>query len=151
MNQLRRTLLVLGGFVVAVALFVALRPDGDGEQAATTARTATDAAKTRRRTTATATRARPRPSPGATVIRIDVRGGRPLGGLRRIVAEKGRRIVLIVTSDVADEVHVHGYDVHRDVAPGRPARLAFGGTLVGRFAVELEERKLPIAHLEVRP
>ena len=33
------------------------------------------------------------------------------------------RVVLVVRADVADHVHLHGYDVMRDVAPGKPGRL----------------------------
>jgi hypothetical protein len=48
-------------------------------------------------------------------------------------------------------VHLHGYDVMVDVAPGKPARLRFKATIPGRFEVELEDRGLHIAELEVRP
>jgi hypothetical protein len=56
-----------------------------------------------------------------------------------------------VRADVSDHVHLHGYDIMRDVSPGRPARLRFRATIPGRFEVELEDRRLQIAQLEVRP
>jgi hypothetical protein len=56
-----------------------------------------------------------------------------------------------VRADVSDHVHLHGYDVFRDVSPGGPARLRFRATIPGRFEVELEDRKLQIAQIEVRP
>jgi len=59
--------------------------------------------------------------------------------------------VLIVRSDVADHVHLHGYDIMRDVAPGMPARLPFKATITGRFEVELEDRGVPIADITVTP
>ena len=65
--------------------------------------------------------------------------------------DKGDRVVFVVTSDVADEVHVHGYDLSRDVGAGRPARIAFRATIPGRFEVELEDRRVPIAELTVTP
>jgi hypothetical protein len=52
---------------------------------------------------------------------------------------------------VSDHVHLHGYDIVRDVAPGRPAVIRFRATTAGRFEVELEDRGLQIAELEVRP
>jgi hypothetical protein len=58
---------------------------------------------------------------------------------------------LLVRSDVADHVHLHGYDIFRDVAPGAPARLAFRATVPGRFEVELEDRGIQIAELQVTP
>jgi hypothetical protein len=39
----------------------------------------------------------------------------------------------------------------RDVAPGRPARLAFRATIVGTVEVELEERGVPLATITVQP
>jgi hypothetical protein len=58
---------------------------------------------------------------------------------------------LIVTSDVADEVHLHGYNLKRDVAPGSPARLPFRSTIVGTVEVELEQRGLPLARITTQP
>ena len=83
--------------------------------------------------------------------RIDVRGGRPADGVRRLVLQRGGPVVLVVSSDTRDQVHVHGYDLTRDVAPGAPARIAFRAKIAGRFEIELEERGVRIAELEVRP
>jgi hypothetical protein len=84
-------------------------------------------------------------------VRITVRDGRAVGGIARDKLEQGEQVVLVVRSDVADHVHLHGYDVMVDVAPGKPARLRFKATIPGRFEVELEDRGLHIAELEVRP
>jgi hypothetical protein len=65
--------------------------------------------------------------------------------------KKGDRVVIIVTSDVADEVHVHGYDLMRNVAAGGTARIRFEATLPGRVEVELEDRGVQIADLTVEP
>jgi hypothetical protein len=69
----------------------------------------------------------------------------------RKTVDKGDRVVLVVTSDVADHVHLHGYDITRDVAAGGTARLPFRATLPGRFEVELENRGVKIADLTVEP
>jgi hypothetical protein len=82
-------------------------------------------------------------------VRITVEDGVPAGGIVRKTVAKGDRVVLVVTSDVADEVHLHGYDLSRDVAPGKTARLPFRATIVGRFEVELEDRGVQIADLTV--
>jgi hypothetical protein len=86
-----------------------------------------------------------------TTVRIVVRGGKVDGGLKRTTVEKGRKVVLIVRSDVADEVHLHGYDKSVDVTPKKPARLVFVASIPGRFEVELEDRGLQIGDVEVRP
>jgi heme/copper-type cytochrome/quinol oxidase subunit 2 len=84
-------------------------------------------------------------------VAIAIRGGRPVGGIRRVTVAKNRQVVLVVRSDVADHMHLHGYDVMRDVAPGAPAQLRFRATIPGRFEVELEDRGLQIADITVTP
>ncbi|MDQ4082378.1 MAG: hypothetical protein M3123_05760, partial [Actinomycetota bacterium] len=83
-------------------------------------------------------------------VRIDI----PPGGaerVRRIEVSRGRRIVLVVASAVEDELHVHGYDLLRDVGPGTPRRISFRATIPGRFEIELEEEHERVAELVVRP
>ena len=85
-----------------------------------------------------------------TVVRIVVVNGAPEGGIVRESVDKGDRVVLAVTSDVADEVHLHGYDISRDVQAGGTVRIAFRATLPGRFEVELEGRGIQIGDLTVQ-
>lgn len=84
------------------------------------------------------------------VVRVTVLGGAPQGGIVRETIRKGDRVVVHVRSDEADEVHVHGYDLSKLVAPGEPARIAFVADVPGRFEVELEESGVQIADLTVR-
>jgi hypothetical protein len=144
---MKKVVLVLAGAAAVVGLFFVARPgdDDDNEASPPPPPTATG-----RMTTTTTTPTRPRPV-GPRRITIVVRGGRVLGGLKRPRLERGERAVLVVRADVSDHVHLHGYDIMRDVSPGRPARLRFRATIPGRFEVELEDRRLQIAQLEVRP
>jgi hypothetical protein len=127
----------------------------DGESAVTTTETTTTetttTSETTTTTTTTTTEATPPPPPGPTEIRIVVVDGAPQGGIVREKVEKNDRVVLIVRSDVSDHVHLHGYDVMREVAPGKPARLPFKATIPGVFEVELEDRGLQIADITVQP
>ena len=86
-----------------------------------------------------------------TTVRIVVRGGQVRGGIQRATVEQGKKVAIVVGSDVADEVHLHGYDKIADVTPGKLARLVFVASIPGRFEVELEDRGLQIADIEVRP
>jgi hypothetical protein len=66
--------------------------------------------------------------------------------------ERGQRVTLVVSSDVADEVHVHGYDLMADAAPGSPARISFfEASVPGCFDMELESRAIQIAEPRVNP
>jgi heme/copper-type cytochrome/quinol oxidase subunit 2 len=84
--------------------------------------------------------------------RIVVRAGKPVGGIQRISATKGDRIRLVVTSsDTKSEVHVHGYNILKQMAPGKPVAFSFPATIEGVFEAELEDTKTQIAKLSVRP
>jgi hypothetical protein len=83
-------------------------------------------------------------------IEVTVVGGKPQGGVRREQVKTGETLVLRVTADVADEVHLHGYDKSADVAPGKPAEIRFTADIPGVFEVELEQRKQKLIELEVR-
>ena len=62
-------------------------------------------------------------------MNIVVVNAAPQGGIVRQTVNKGDRVVLVVKSDVADEIHLHGYDLSRDVTAGGTARLPFTATL----------------------
>jgi hypothetical protein len=138
--------LAMGLAVLLVVLFVVLRPSDDDstESGTATARTVSTVVETRSTTTLDQTRE-------FFLVMIVVRDGKPAGGIRRLEMSKGTDFTLIVRSDVADEVHLHGYDLKRDAAPGQPARFSFRADLVGRFEIELEDRGVQIAELTVEP
>jgi heme/copper-type cytochrome/quinol oxidase subunit 2 len=107
-------------------------------------------------TTAPATTEPPPPNttapaqPEVITIRIAV-GPEGVESIRRFSVRKGREVEIVVRSALTDHVHVHGYDLMADVAPGAPATIRFTADVPGRFEIELEDRGLPIAELEVRP
>ena len=146
-----RVALLATAVVAALVLLVVLRP-GDGDEGAqptgtaTTVETTTTTGETITTTTTTTTTVE------ENVVRaqIVVRGG-VVSGPERVELELGQRLVLVVRADVSDEVHVHGYDLMQDVAPGEPARFSFRVDDPGRFDVELEQRQQPLTELVVSP
>lgn len=145
---MNRLLIVGAAIVAAVVLFVVLRPDDGDETTPTTPATITTANTTTIREPSVPPPPR-RPAPA--VVRVSVRDGTPVGGVRRVTVGKGRRVTLIVTSNVADHVHLHGYNIMRDVAPGMPARISFRATIVGTVEAELEDRRVPLARITTQP
>jgi len=142
-----KLLIAAGGVAAAVVLFLVFRPgDDDGDSSSPPPPPPPAATATAPTQTATTP-----PPPQATRITVVVRGGKPLGGIKRATVSKNDRVVLTVRSDVSDEVHVHGYNLMKDVAPGAPAMIAFKATIPGRFEAELESRGLQIAELTVKP
>jgi hypothetical protein len=139
-----RIVVVAAGALLAAGLFLALRPAGEEEATTETTPTAT--------ATVTETAPAPQePKPEVPTLRVLVRDGALVRRIQRLRVERGARVRIVVRADVRDHVHLHGYDVMRDVGPGQPARFRFRATLTGRFEIELEDRHVLIAELEVRP
>lgn len=85
-------------------------------------------------------------------VDLDVENGKINGGgPPHVTFDKGDAVALHVTADVSDEVHVHGYDLHGDVAPGKPVTIQFAADVPGRFEAELESRSLQILQFTVNP
>jgi hypothetical protein len=68
-----------------------------------------------------------------------------------IEVREGDRVRLRVTSDEQMEIHLHGYDIEREVAPGEPATLSFEADLTGRFEIEDHESEEVLGVLIVQP
>jgi ABC-type Fe3+-hydroxamate transport system substrate-binding protein len=138
--------LKLAALLSGVALLVAGCGSSGDEETPTTTTESTTTETTTSETTGTETE-----PVGPTVVRIVVVDAAPKGGIVREAVKKGDKVVISVASDTADEIHLHGYDLSRDVAAGGTARIAFTATLPGRFEVELENRGVQIGDLTVQP
>jgi hypothetical protein len=86
----------------------------------------------------------------AQLIALTVTAGTVSGESGRVVVALGSAVRVQVTADVADEVHVHGYDLTVDTVPGQPVTVEFTADIPGVFEVELEEAKLPLTRLQVQ-
>jgi hypothetical protein len=139
MSRNGRIALIGGAVVVAVVAFIVLR-SGSNDSGTPSGSTS------KSKTTGTARTAPP------PVQRIQISHGKPVGGVHKITVSKGDTLRLTVSSpDTSQEIHVHGYDLKRDMAPGRPASFRFKTTIEGAFEIELEETSTKIANLLVRP
>src|SRR5829696_2754079 len=118
MSRSGRFALIGAAAVVAVVAFVLLRSGSDDDEPSPRGSSPTATTKA--------------PAPG--VERITVRDGKPVGGVHRIAVTKGDEVRLTVASaNTSDEVHVHGYDLKRVLAPGRPAPFRFRADIEGAF------------------
>jgi hypothetical protein len=151
-SDFRKVALIAASLGLLVSLFFALRPDDDEEaEGTTTTATTTDrATTTEQMTTTEATTTAPPPEPQVVQARIVVPGD-VAPTVKRFSVQHDRQVVLVVESALTDHVHVHGYDLMADIAPGAPATIRFKATAPGRFEIELEDRGLQIGELEVRP
>jgi len=88
---------------------------------------------------------------GGKPVTIVVKNGEPVGGVQDLEYSAGEQVRFTVDSDLADEVHVHGYDLMKDVPAGGSVSFSFPAEIEGIFEVELEAHKEQIAELRVNP
>lgn len=67
----------------------------------------------------------------------------------RVEAAVGDTVELRLVSDVAEELHVHGYDLLVDLEPGVEVVLRFTADIPGIFEIELEGAGIEVFSLEV--
>jgi hypothetical protein len=133
-----RLLLLVAGATAAVVLFVVFR-DADDE---------TPPPPPPPPPVVSTIRQPPPPPPklGPVVVRVNANSS----SVTRATIPRGRQVVLVVTGPEDEEVHLHGYDVRRNISPNGTVRLPFRATIPGRFEVELEAGHRQIADLTVR-
>jgi FtsP/CotA-like multicopper oxidase with cupredoxin domain len=152
MSRNQRLGLVALAVAVAVAAFLIARPSDDEEEGAGTGDQPAQTETTGTPDGETATE----PAQPPRVERIALRGGTPQGGVRTLRYQRGETVRLVVTSDAADEIHVHGYDLTQNPAPGKPVRFRFEADIEGVFEVESHVaedagREPLVARLQVEP
>jgi len=153
MSSSQKLLLSVAEAAIVIIAFVALRPgeDDDGDQRAQTTSVAPAPGATQPPVATTAEPPAPAPAPRPSYVRIRAKGLQPVGGVKKIKVNKGDTVRFEVVSDQADEGHLHGYDISRDVGPGKRARFKFTAKPEGIFELELENAGVPIGELQVDP
>jgi len=143
-SNAQRIMLVVGAVVVLVGGFILLSPGGND---AGTSSVATTPATTGAPAATTTTAA---PEPATTTI--DVKAGKPVGGVQAISVRKGDQVRIQVASpDTTSEVHFHGYDIKRDLRAGGSVLFAFTASAEGIFELELERTGVQIAKVSISP
>jgi hypothetical protein len=87
----------------------------------------------------------------AGIPTIVVRNDEPVGGIQRLEYSAGDEIRFKVESDKAEEVHLHGYDVMKDVPAGGSVTFELPAEIEGIFEAELEGVGVQIAEIRVNP
>jgi hypothetical protein len=127
--SMNRNTLIAGGLaiVVAVALLIVLSSGGSDDSSSST-----DAGK-------------------VPTIVID-KEGHPMGGIADLTYRKGDQIHFKVKVPFEEEVHLHGYDIPKEVPKGGgTVTYDLPATIEGVFEAELEDRKEQIIELTVEP
>lgn len=145
-----RVVLMLAA-VAAGAIALAGCGGDSSNDAVTTTETTTSAPATTTDTTATTETTATTPASEAKVITVTVVKGVPQGGIQRPTVKKGDKVVLVVRTDSGEAVHLHGYNIEKQVVPGKAVRLPFTADIPGRFEVELHPTDALLAVIEVQP
>lgn len=85
------------------------------------------------------------------VILVTIAGGEVRGVADRIAVAVGSTVAITATSDVTDEIHIHGFNQFLKLTPGVEATLTFTANAPGLFEVELEKAGTFLFELEVGP
>ena len=129
--------------IVAVVLLTAGGGDDSGEPSnaastATPSATADTGGAAAEEETAT-----PSPKPKSPLLQA--------GKEKALTYTQGETVRFRVVSDEAEEVHVHGYDITKDLEPGKTETVSFTATITGIFEIELEGSGALLAQLKVVP
>ncbi len=84
------------------------------------------------------------------VVEVDVADGQVRTDDDRVEVTAGTAVRLVVTSDVDDELHVHGVDQTAELIAGQPTTVEFTVDEPGVFEVETHESDLLLLQLLVR-
>jgi len=93
----------------------------------------------------------PPPPPPSNVVEILVNTAETDFAPETTRVMEGQEVVLKVSSPIADEVHLHGYDLSKDLEAGEQGEIRFVANKTGRFEFELEEHKILLGAIEVYP
>ena len=141
-----KVLLVLASFVVTAC--GQSEADNAGSEGQRTSETATAESSPVDGSSPTADAKDDQPSGSAIVVRV--KNGKVQMPDDVVELSLGEPVRLEITSDTADEVHVHGYERKAEVAPGQKVVLEFNADIPGTFEVEFEDAGLKLFELQVR-
>lgn len=90
-------------------------------------------------------------APAPKVFELTVKGGKLASGPEALAVREGDEVILRITSDRADQLHLHGYDLELSLKAGEAAELRFTAARSGRFEYELHKAHADLGALEVQP
>ena len=129
--------------IAAVFLLADTSEDDSGEETAATATaTATATAEPEQATPTETPTPTPTPEPPPLLTADKVTD---------LEFKEGQTVRFRARSATADHVHVHGYDLMKDVPAGETITMSFKATITGIFEIEFEDAQKQIAELKVEP
>lgn len=88
-------------------------------------------------------------------VDLVVHGGVLPADDRVIRVRQGDEVTLRLATDRTRTIHLHGYDIEKEIRPGPPTLVRFTARATGRFPIEVhgtgEEKERTLGYLEVHP
>ena len=147
----RLTFLGIAAVIAVVAVVVILAASGGDDEDSGTQASATQTA------TPTPTEDESEASPQETETPTPTPTPKPKppllkgGKVTRLEYKEGDTVKFRVVSPVAEEVHIHGYDIAKDLEPNKEITISFPATIEGIFEIEYEHAGEQIGELRVEP
>ena len=86
---------------------------------------------------------------------LAIRGGELPKGSQVVKVRQGDEVTLRWTTDAALTIHLHGYDIEKELSPDRPVSMQLSARVAGRFPIEIHPRgggrERTLGYLEVHP
>ena len=143
---MKNIVVILIGLLLLAGLFWVMKP------AATVSVAALPSASSPMRSDSTSTtEPAAAPAPVSQVFELVVQSKKLVSGLPVISVMQGTLVTLRITTDHADELHLHGYDLTLKLPKDQPAELSFVADRSGRFEYELHHAHVDLGALEVQP
>ena len=142
----RLTFLGIAAVIAVVAVILLAGGDDETDNPANAAQTATPTA------TATATDGEETPTPTPTPTATPKPP--PLlqaGKVKKLTFDEGDTVRFRVRNPEAEEIHVHGYDITREIEPNKTETVSFKATITGIFEIEFHGSAEQIGELKVEP
>lgn len=141
------TRVIAGIAVVAVAVVLLIVLKDDGKSASESSDSANNAPAKSEQAPTSGKKSESKPA----VPTIVIRNGKPVGGVMELTYDAGGQIRFKVDSDVSEEIHVHGYDVMKEVEAGGSVSFDIPADIEGVFEAEMEGQGVQIAEITVNP
>ena len=138
----RLTFLGIAAIIAVVAVIVLSGGGDETDKAAEATATPTPSATASGTAEATATPT-PKPKPEPPLLQA---GKEPT-----LSFDQGDTVRFRVRHDEAEEVHIHGYDIKKELAADETADVSFDASIPGIFEIELEHSGTPVGRLKVEP
>jgi heme/copper-type cytochrome/quinol oxidase subunit 2 len=75
----------------------------------------------------------------ARQFRIDITDRKVEAAANVVRVSQGEAVEIVLTSDEAAELHLHGYDLKLSLTPNMPGTLKFTAKIAGRFPLEAHQ------------